>query len=535
MMIIGGIQGDEPGALLSADLYADFSLKRGNLIVVPRANFHSILLFKRGTNGDMNRKFGKSKANDKDSAIVDILKGLIAESDCLLNLHDGWGFYRPTHEGPNANPMRYGQSIIADTKEYFSESLGRTIKLEEIALEVIREVNAQIENPKYHFHFMNTRTGEKSSNYAEQRTSATYYALTNHGIPAFGIETSKNLPSTEMKVRQHNLAINAFMKIFNLEAEQPRIYLNPPKLKYLVISVNGSNPVAVANKETLTVNKGDRVEIVHVEANYERGLSVDIKGIGSINDYRTQHIINKPTFIVARKDHLKFGLVKIDIRPEQNRPERQKSLPQKLNVRYFVLQVNGMDRLVKTNDTLEAIDGDIIRIVDIISEGESEASKLRVNFKGFVPAGERNTGEDRGYHINTATDLLMRYSLSKKEKIYLIVAEEGKKIRARMTIRLKKPSLKYMIIRKNEGPRICLYPGEGLTYKPGDVFVVLDVITDTTQDMRSNIHVEGSVVRIKQVDSLLSFRVDGKKDISLLIKHAGLLLGKFSLTPGKVL
>ena len=40
IMIIGGIQGDEPGSYLTADLYADIHLKKGNLIVVPRANFY---------------------------------------------------------------------------------------------------------------------------------------------------------------------------------------------------------------------------------------------------------------------------------------------------------------------------------------------------------------------------------------------------------------------------------------------------------------------------------------------------------------
>ena len=58
-MIIGGIQGDEPGSYLTADLYADIHLKKGNLIVVPRANFYSILLNRReGLTGDMNRAYG---------------------------------------------------------------------------------------------------------------------------------------------------------------------------------------------------------------------------------------------------------------------------------------------------------------------------------------------------------------------------------------------------------------------------------------------------------------------------------------------
>ena len=63
IMLIGGIQGDEPGGYLTADLYAAVHLKKGNLIVVPRANFYSILLNQRqGLTGDMNRKF----ASDED-------------------------------------------------------------------------------------------------------------------------------------------------------------------------------------------------------------------------------------------------------------------------------------------------------------------------------------------------------------------------------------------------------------------------------------------------------------------------------------
>ncbi|MFT5728509.1 MAG: putative deacylase [Desulforhopalus sp.] len=87
IMVIGGIQGDEPGGYLTADLYADSTLKRGNLIVVPRAIFYSILLNQRnGLTGDMNRKFGNKGKDHKnlEQEIVSILKGLIDESDCLL-------------------------------------------------------------------------------------------------------------------------------------------------------------------------------------------------------------------------------------------------------------------------------------------------------------------------------------------------------------------------------------------------------------------------------------------------------------------
>ena len=74
-----------------------------------------------------------------------------------------------------------------------------------MAEEVIEEVNHHIKNGLYEFHFMNTRTNEKNSAHTEQRKSATYYALAKHHIPAFGVETSKFLPTVDLKVRYHNL------------------------------------------------------------------------------------------------------------------------------------------------------------------------------------------------------------------------------------------------------------------------------------------------------------------------------------------
>ena len=158
LLIIGGIQGNEPGGYLAADLYVDMSLKKGNLIVVPRANFYSILRNQRGVNGDMNRKFADFSVKDSDNKIVNVLRELIAESDYLLNLHDGSGFYSEKWESALRNPKRYGQSIIADCNEYHAKK--GILKLGDLAREVCRAVNAQIDNRDYHFSFNNHRTAE---------------------------------------------------------------------------------------------------------------------------------------------------------------------------------------------------------------------------------------------------------------------------------------------------------------------------------------------------------------------------------------
>jgi len=164
LMLIGGIQGNEPGGFLSADLYADTTLEKGSLIVVPRANFYSIILNQRGPGGDMNRKFTREdNADSMEDKIVTILKKLISESDFLLNLHDGAGYYYPKHINKWRNPMRFGQSIITDCEEYPIPDTDQTIKLHEMAQKVVDRVNLQIENELYRFHVMNTKTADKSS------------------------------------------------------------------------------------------------------------------------------------------------------------------------------------------------------------------------------------------------------------------------------------------------------------------------------------------------------------------------------------
>ncbi|MFC1820419.1 M99 family carboxypeptidase catalytic domain-containing protein, partial [Thermodesulfobacteriota bacterium] len=183
LMLIGGIQGNEPGGFLSADLYADMRLEKGNLIVVPRANFYSIILNQRGPHGDMNRKFTyEDNALSMEDKIVTILKKLISESDYLLNLHDGSGYYYPKYINKWRNPMRFGQAIIADCESFKIPGTDKVIPLGEMAQKVMDEVNRNINNDLYQFHFMNTRTSGRDSPHKEQRKSATYYALNVHHI-----------------------------------------------------------------------------------------------------------------------------------------------------------------------------------------------------------------------------------------------------------------------------------------------------------------------------------------------------------------
>lgn len=439
LMLIGGIQGNEPGGFLSADLYADMSLEKGNLIVVPRANFYSIILNKRGPNGDMNRKFShEDVSSSMEDKIVTILKELIIESDYLLNLHDGSGYYYPKYINKWRNPMRFGQSIIADCDEFKVPGTKQVIKLGDMARKVIEEVNPHIKNDLHKFHFMNTRTFEEDSPHREQRMSATFYALVKHHIPAFGVETSKFLPSIDLKVRYHNLVINAFKKLFDIIPESPGLVLDPAVLKYLVVTINGQTPIVINDKQTLQLAAGDSIRVTHIESNYERGLSLDILGHGGVNDYRKDFSIFRNTTLIVRKDNHKFA--ELPIRISEKKPVAEKKTTNLKGIDGFVIETKGHRMLVSNNETFEVIRGDRLKIVDVLPS-TSRRSGIKVNFKGFVGDRKNNTGEDRGFVIDTGSALMKNWSIHKKDEFYEVVVTQGDTKIGRLIVKLMPPKM----------------------------------------------------------------------------------------------
>ena len=444
MMIIGGIQGNEPGGYLSADLYADISLEKGSLIVVPRANFYAILLNQRGPNGDMNRKFADQREQDTETRIVGILKELIGRSDVLLNLHDGSGFYRENNIDELHNPMRFGQSIIADADIYESSRTGKKILLGDIARRICTEVNKHIPEEEYKFRFNNHNTASRNTQHPEQRLSAPYFSLIEQEIPAFGIESSKEIPSNQTKVRHKTLVINSFMKEFGIVPENPKVLVENPQLNHLIVLINGTERVAVKDGETLLLDQGDRLIIEHIDMeNYKRGLTADIIGMGSINDIGRTYTINYPTRIIIRKDSFKCASVSLSLARKETvagtAPRVAELASHMPNLEFLTILVNGQRHEVNSGDTLEVTTGQVLEITEAVIDKPSYGESLVVNFKGFVGDRVNNTGEDRGYKIPTDRDLMLKYSLDGRGKTYpIVVSFMGKDI-GTVIIRLNEP------------------------------------------------------------------------------------------------
>ncbi|MDR1776468.1 MAG: deacylase [Desulfovibrio sp.] len=208
VLIVGGIQGDEPGGFSAATLVATrYAVKNGAVWVVPNLNFPSIIMRSRGLNGDMNRKFAALDARDPDFSAVSRIQELIRHPQVklVLNLHDGSGYYREEKIDALRNPLRWGQSVIIDQERMdggvFMAELGRE------ARQVTEDVNSRLVQSlhKLHVHNTNTAAGDR-----EMEKSLSWYAV-RHGKAAFGLEASKEFP-VELRVYYHLCMVESLLR-----------------------------------------------------------------------------------------------------------------------------------------------------------------------------------------------------------------------------------------------------------------------------------------------------------------------------------
>lgn len=215
VLIVGGIQGDEPGGFSAAALLAThYRYDKGMVLVIPNLNFPSIIKRSRGLYGDMNRKFAVLGKNDPDYATIRRLQDIITrpEIDLILNLHDGSGFYRPTWESDTHNPKRWGQSVIIDQEELPGVAFGN---LAETATAVTKDVNTRLLAAPHALHVRNTHTGDGDR---EMAKSLTWFAL-NNGKAAYGLEVSKDFGVKERAYYQLCM-VEAFLRIAGVKFER---------------------------------------------------------------------------------------------------------------------------------------------------------------------------------------------------------------------------------------------------------------------------------------------------------------------------
>lgn len=499
LLIIGGIH-NEPSGYLTADQYVDILLKKGNLIVVPRANFQTIIEDERCALGDMNRLFDLEDLrfeNDHSMEIVTILKELISESDYLINLHDGWGFFRPEFIDDMHNPDRHGQSIITDIDVYEVPGTGKILPLQEIAEKICKVVNAEISNEKHIFRFNNHDTFSETTRHIEQRKSATFYALSHHHIPAFGIETSKDITDRALKVRYQTMIINAFMDEFGIVRDVENVSLPEPSLKFVAFSINGNQPQVCPDNGIITIRAGDKIIVEHIVANYERGLSADIVNYGSANDIGKPVVVYDNTSILIKKDGLPCGRLNVEISDDAPvYPVARIGIQPEPRVESFIVEVNGFPQHIKADGTLTVMKGDVICLIDT-SPALEVFPDLKLNFFGYWSKNVTwNNGDDQNVEINTATDLDPGFSMRKGTEYEVRLERENEPkndIVAQMRIRLVEPGLKHLILLFDNGNMGYLQRGRTYSCKSEKSFEIIHVETNIPNNDGVSVNVIGFV------------------------------------------
>jgi hypothetical protein len=167
---------------------------------------------KRGVYGDMNRKFDYIPQKDKDYNIVQDIKKLITDKkvDLILNLHDGYGFYRKDYKNQLFNPKAWGQSFVIDQSFIQNHKYGN---LEEIAKIVNSRANVYVQEDVHDFSIKNTNTSHSDK---DMQLSLTYFAIKN-SKPALAIETSKHIKDLSLKVYYHLQTIEKFMDVMGID------------------------------------------------------------------------------------------------------------------------------------------------------------------------------------------------------------------------------------------------------------------------------------------------------------------------------
>lgn len=410
LLVVGGIQGDEPGGFMAASLLVShYEITKGSVWIIPNLNFYSIIKRSRGPHGDMNRKFAALDKDDPDYEDIQRIKNYIKspEVKLVLNLHDGSGYYRKTVIDSMHAPYRWGQSSIIDQANIEVEAYGN---LEEIANRICKKVNENLlrDEDIYHVHNTMTKMGDK-----EMEKTLTYFAI-NNGKAAFGNEATKQLPVHE-RAYYHLLALEEYMNIMGIEFKR-KFNMEPLALKEVI------------DDDIYMTFYDEKIKLPLSEVrNYVKYFP--IKKDGTI-DFKP----SSPVMTIIRKDKKTYTI-------HYGNRELAVLTPDFLDVE-------------NERDTIKfKIDGEeqhieIGSLIDVDKDFFIFPNKYRVNVIGYVNKAQKN---ESGLNI-TKDEIMKRFSVDKNGNIYRVefYGKNDNKFTGMVMVKFKKKEQNSLEIVSNE-------------------------------------------------------------------------------------
>jgi len=93
-----------------------------------------------------------------------------------------------------------------------------------------------------------------------------------------------------------------------------------------------------------------------------------------------------------------------------------------------------------------------------------------------------NDAEDRGYTIDTGTQLMDRFSLDGNGSLYQVKAEDldTKELIGSVYVLLHKPVVQYLIIRRTNGDKLALEPGAAFECAAREQLTIVEAISNVS-------------------------------------------------------
>jgi len=247
-----------------------------------------------------------------------------------------------------------------------------------------------------------------------------------------------------------------------------------------------------------------------------------------VNDLGKDYAIFRDTSILVRKDNQQVAEIPVRI-TEKGAGEESRTTSGIKKIDYFVIEAKGYRLLLANGETLQLVRGDEMKIIDILPRAPS-SSGVKVNFKGFVGDPSNNTGEDRGFTINTGSDLMERFSLDGKGEAYEIVVNQGETLLGRGIVKLVSPKMDFLVLRVNSHGLHILKPKSALSVSREDTICVEEIRTNLSSSDGISLKINGQTVLPGEEKAVKELYPAAKaSDPQLKVEKGSLVLGMITL------
>lgn len=211
VLVVGGVHGNEPAGVRAAEQIRDWRVRRGRLIVVPRANrpgfekgVRALPDLGGGQAADLNRLFPAEGAPEdlpEDEPARSIWM-LVREwrPDWIVDLHEGFDFTRK-------NRRSVGSSVITSEADGAADAARR----------VLETINATIDDPDKTFVLKSPPISGSLARAAAERLE----------VAALILETTSSAQPLSLRVRQHRLGVHRLLSDLEMAQGGPEV-MTPP-------------------------------------------------------------------------------------------------------------------------------------------------------------------------------------------------------------------------------------------------------------------------------------------------------------------